>query len=84
LLNRQCKMKVNELSVGWAMTQSDPKAALNRVVSNIKDWSSRKSVTFSALAGERFTHGQVVKAHAYLLLVMVVMCVAGWLEGGAL
>ncbi len=66
------------------MKQSDPVAALNRVVSNIRTWSSRKSETFSALAGEPFTHGQVVKAHAYLLLVAMVMCVAGWLEGGAL
>ena len=29
-------MKANELSIGWAMKQSDPVAALQRVINNVK------------------------------------------------
>ena len=51
----------------------------------MKVWLSAKSETFTALCGTEgdvFTHGDVVKAQLYLLGVLVLMCVAGWLEGG--
>lgn len=51
---------------------------------NVKNWTSRKSDTFSAIAGESVTRMDVIKAHAALGLVGVVMVVAGMLEGGAL
>ena len=59
---------------------------VERIVKNLKAWLSAKSETFTALCGTEgdvFTHGDVVKAHLYLLGVFVLMCVAGWLEGGA-
>ena len=87
-------MKANELSIGWAMKQSDPVAALQRVINNVKAyeqqaraWWDGKSETFSRLCateeGETFTHGQVVLANLGVLLFLVVLGVAGWLEGGA-
>ena len=92
-------MKANEVSLGWALTQPNPAAAVQRVINNVKfydalrsmeqqvrAWSRRKSETFTALCGTEgdvFTHGDVVRAHAYMALVIVIMCVAGWLEGGA-
>ena len=76
-------MNVNEVSIGWAMKQSDPVAAVQQVIDNVKAWSRRESRSFSALCGERFTRGEVVLMHCYLAGVFVVMCVAGWLEGGA-
>lgn len=79
----QCNMNAKELSIGWAMKQSDPVAAVQQVIDNVKAWSRRESRSFSALCGERFTRGEVVLMHCYLAGVFVVMCVAGWLEGGA-
>ena len=87
------------------MKQSDPVAALQRVINrstqwvacqskNVKtcehqarQWWDSRSETFSRLCateeGETFTHGQVVLANMGLLLFLVVLGVAGWLEGGA-
>ena len=92
-------MKANEVSLGWALTQPDPAAAVQRVFDRVKfyetlrsmeqqvrAWSRRKSETFTALCGTEgdvFTHGDVVRAHLYLVAVLLMMCVAGWLEGGA-
>ena len=87
-------MKANELSIGWAMKQSDPVAAVQRMIDNVKTcgqqarrWWDGKSETFSQLCateeGEAFTHGQVVLANMGVLLFLVVLGVAGWLEGGA-
>ena len=61
-------------------------SSVEGIVKNLKAWLSAKSETFTALCGTEgdvFTHGDVVKAHLYLLGVFVLMCVAGWLEGGA-
>ena len=55
-------------------------------VKSLKAWLSAKSETFTALCGTEgdvFTHGDVVKAHLYLVALFILMCVAGWLEGGA-
>ena len=76
------------------MKQSDPVAALQRVINNVKayeqqarKWWNSKSETFSQLCateeGETFTRGQVVLANLGVLLFLVVLGVAGWLEGGA-
>ena len=87
-------MKANELSIGWAMKLSNPVAALQRVINNVKtyeqqarSWWQGKSEAFSQLCstekGETFTHGQVVLANLGMLLFLIVLGVAGWLEGGA-
>ncbi len=76
---RQCKMKVHEFSIGWALKQPNVEAALQQVMNNVKSWTGTKSETFSALSGEDVTHGDVVRAHACLLGVILVMCVPAWL-----
>ena len=55
-------------------------------VKSLKAWLSAKSETFTALCGTEgdvFTHGDVVKAHLGVLLFLLILGVAGWLEGGA-
>ena len=62
---------------------------LSRVESTVKNWKAwwqARSETFTALCGTEgdvFTHGDVVKAHALLVVLFLILCVAGWLEGGA-
>jgi hypothetical protein len=85
-------MQKHEISIGWAMTQPDVSAALDRVLANIrslsdksKTWLDARSETFTALCGtegDAFTRRDVVRAHLYLIGVFAIMCVAGWLEGG--
>lgn len=76
------------------MKQPDVSAALDRVLANLrsldrsaKTWLDAKSETMTRLCaterGEEFTRRDVVKAHLYIGAVFVIMCVAGWLEGGA-
>jgi hypothetical protein len=57
---------------------------LERTAKNLKEWLGTRSATFSRLCGEDFTRGEVVKAHAVFLLLIVALNVAAWLEGGAL
>lgn len=79
-------MKVHEFSIGWALKQSNVEAALQQVMNNVKSWTGAKSETFSAVAGEDVTRLDVLKAHACLALLALVMCVPAWIfgEGGAL
>ena len=70
MLTKQCKMKVHEFSIGWALKQPNVEAALQQVMNNVKSWTGAKSETFSALSGEDVTHGDVVRAHACLLGVI--------------
>ncbi len=94
MLTNDAIMRQKEISIGWAMTQSDAAAALDRVLANIRSlsdksgkWLDAKSETFTSLCGtegEVFTHRDAVRAHLYLIGVFAIMCVAGWLEGGAL
>ena len=75
------------------MTQPDVCAALSRVMANIRslskqtrNWLDGRSETFTALCGtegDTFTRRDVVRAHLYLVAMFLMMCVAGWLEGGA-
>ena len=76
------------------MTQLDAASALDRVLANIRslskqtrNWLDGRSETFTALCGtegEEFTRRDVLKAHFCLAGLFVIMCVASWLEGGAL
>lgn len=50
----------------------------------IRQWLGRKNESFSMLCGEEFTNQQVLLAHLYCIALIVLCCVAEWLEGGAL
>lgn len=56
-------------------------------VENLKVWWSARSESFTALCateeGEVYSHGDVVKVHLGVLLFILILGVAGWLEGGA-
>jgi len=43
----------------------------------LKEWWQAKSMSFSTLAGEEFTHGAVVIAHAVLVAVLAVIGIGG-------
>ena len=60
---------------------------LSTRLSAARAWWEGRSETFTRLCatneGEAFTHGEVVLAHAGAVLFLVILGVAGWLEGGA-
>ena len=61
-------------------------SGMEAAVKSLKQWWNARSETFTALCGtegDTFTHGDVVKAHALLAGLFLILCVAGWLEGGA-
>lgn len=62
-------------------------AAVKNLCEQAAAWWNTKSVTFTRLfateEGEAFTQGQVVLAHLGVLLFIIILGVAGWLEGGA-
>ena len=81
-------MKANELSIGWAMKQQDPVAAVDRVLQNlrsyelqVRQWLNAKSETMTALCatdpGEAFTRMDVLKAHAACILVLMLIGIGG-------
>ena len=45
-------------------------------------WLNAKSETFSMLCGETFTHGEVLAAHAAVVVLLLACGLAEWLEGG--
>ncbi len=77
-------MNVNDVSIGWALRQSNPAEALDRCFENVRRWGARKSETFSSLCGEEFTNKEVVLTHVACVLLVLACGVAEWLEGGAL
>ena len=75
----------NVIQIGQA--QPTVLQQLETLVKSTREWLSAKSETFTALCGTEgdvFTHGDVVKAHLGLLAFLIILGVAGWLEGGAL
>lgn len=66
-------MKANELSIGWAMKQSDPVAALQRVINNVKTWGRKHQEQLECYVG-----GPLVMAFCFALYYL-----ASVLEGGA-
>lgn len=70
-------MKTNEVSIGWALTQPDRAALLQQVWNNVMTWGRQRSETFSMLAGEPFTHAEVVKGHALCLLLLALIGIGG-------
>lgn len=46
-------------------------------VAQLQEWWETKSKTFSMLAGEEFTHGEVVIAHVVLVAVLAVIGIGG-------
>ena len=68
------------------LAQPSVLSQVEAAVKSLQTWWLRESPTFTALCGTEgdvFTHGDVVKAHALLLGLFLILCVAGWLEGGA-
>ena len=51
------------------------------IVKNSREWLSAKSETFTSLCateeGEEFSHGDVVKAHLALAIVLIVIGIGG-------
>lgn len=66
-------MKANELSIGWAMKQSDPAAALQRVINNVKTWGRKHQEQLECYVG-----GPLIMAFCFALYYL-----ASVLEGGA-
>jgi hypothetical protein len=62
-------------------------AAVKNLCEQVAAWWNTKNVTFTRLfateEGEVFTHGQVVLAHLGMAAFIIILGVAGWLEGGA-
>ena len=56
-------------------------------LSALSGWLDGKSEFFTRFCstdeGETFTRCDVLNAHLFAAFVLFVMCVAGWLEGGA-
>ena len=62
-------------------------SGMEAAVKSLKQWWNARSETFTALCGSEgdvFTQGDVAKAHLGFLALVLTLCVAGWLEGGAL
>lgn len=47
----------------------------------MRQWLCQESTTYSRLTGERFSHGEVLKANAVTLGIIAVAVVAGSLLG---
>ena len=59
---------------------------VERIVKNLRAWWLSESRTFTALCGSEgdvFTHGDVVLANIGVAVFVVILGLAGWLEGGA-
>lgn len=54
---------------------------VERTVKNCRVWWNARSESFTALCatdeGEVFTHGDVVKAHLYVVLVLILIGIGG-------
>ena len=51
---------------------------------NLVTWLATKNEWFSAFTGEEVTNKHVALAHLYMVALVGVLLLAGWLEGGAL
>lgn len=68
------------------LVQPSVSAQVAAAVENLKTWWREQSQTFTALCGtegDTFTHGDVVKTVLGLAAFILILGVAGWLEGGA-
>lgn len=68
------------------VVQPSVQAQVAAAVENLKTWWREQSQTFTALCGtegDTFTHGDVVMAHLGIVAFILILGVAGWLEGGA-
>ena len=50
---------------------------------SFKEWLDAKSEMYSRLCGEEFTHKEVLLANVGAVIFIIILGVAGWLEGGA-
>ena len=77
LLKERCNMQ-QTIQIG----QVQPSILSNAegIVKNLKAWWNARSETFTALCGTEgdvFTHGDVVKAHLYLVAVLILIGIGG-------
>jgi hypothetical protein len=65
--------------IGYA--QPSILSIVSRIVKSFMDWWQSDSHTFTALCaterGERFSHGDVVKAHLWLALILAIALMGG-------
>ena len=47
----------------------------------IMNWMGKNNMTFSAIAGETFTNGQVVLTHICLIMFLLIVWLVGYFEG---
>ena len=76
-----------QTTIQFGQAQPSVLSQVKAAVKSLECWLGRKSETFTALCGSEgdvFTHGDVAKAHLGFLALVLTLCVAGWLEGGAL
>ena len=52
-------------------------SSVERIVKNLKVWLGAKSEWFSAIAGECVTNGEVMKAHAVAVVLLVLAGIGG-------
>lgn len=79
MLKEQCDMQqtigIQRKALRTSLTQWAEDAKRSAM-----QWMAAKSVTFTALCGsegEVFTHADVVKAHLYLVVVFILVCLGG-------
>ena len=64
------------------MVQPSVLSRVERIVKNLKAWWNARSETFTALCGTEgdvFTHGDVVKTHLWLAVVVILIGIGGTL-----
>lgn len=80
-------MKTNEVSLGWALKQPNPAAAVQRVLNNVRNWGREKvqGSDFCNVLGIPLLFSGIAPYMWGLVAAFLAVCgVAEWLEGGAL
>ena len=70
----------NVIQIGQAV-QPSVLSNVERTVKNLKGWLHANSASFSAIAGEKVSRLDVVKAHLYLAFVGAVMFIVSNMGG---
>jgi hypothetical protein len=71
---------LSTLTVGQAV-QPSILSEVERTVKNLNGWLHANSASFSAIAGEKVSRLDVVKAHLYLAFVFAVMFIVSNMGG---
>lgn len=79
-------MKVQEVSIGWALKQPNPAAAVQRAIDNVKNWGAKKAASSELcnILGVPLLFSGIAPYVWMAVTALLVVCgVAEWLEGGA-